>query len=320
MSDGSRRVVALVGDGLATFEFGLVSEVFGLDRPELDGDWYRFTVASMDSGLLRATGGVKIQVTRGLRSLANADTIVVPGWKHLDKAPPTPVLEALRRAHDRGARLLSICSGAFVLAATGLLDGLTATTHWRYADQLARAYPRVRVDRDVLYVDEGSIITSAGSAAGIDACLHVVRIDFGADVANMVARRLVVQPQREGGQRQYIESPHPPEHQESLAPVLDWAIEHIDQEITIEALARRAAMSTRTLSRRFAEQVGSSPYAWLTAQRVVQAQRLLETTGLSIDAVARGSGFATAATLRHHFGTALGTTPTAYRRHFTAIP
>ena len=312
-----RRVAALAYDRLCTFEFGIVVELFGLPRPELPVDWYRFSVCSLDRGPLSATGGVRVQAARGLAGLREADTIAIPGWRDPDEAPPAPLLRELRRAHDRGARLLALCSGAFVLAAAGLLDGKRATTHWRYADRFRARYPRVRLEPDVLYVDEGSVLTSAGSAAGIDLCLHVVRCDYGAEIANQVARRLVVPPHRDGGQSLYVREPVPRRSAAGLARVLDWALARIDQPLGLDQLARQANMSVRTLARRFVEETGSTPHRWLTHQRLLAAQRRLETTGDSIDAVAAAVGFETAMTLRHHFRRTFGTTPTAYRRRFS---
>ncbi len=310
------RVAALVYDRLCTFEFGIVVEMFGLPRPELPVEWYRFSLCSLDDGPLRATGGVRIQARQGLTGLREADTIVIPGWRDPDEVPPASLLTSLRRAHDRGARLLAICSGAFVLAAAGLLDGKRATTHWRYADQLRARYPRIQVEPNVLYVDEGSVLTSAGSAAGIDLCLHVVRCDYGAEIANRVARRLVMPPHRDGGQAQYVAEPVARRPAGGLSRVLDWALARLEQPLGLEDLAREAHMSVRTVARRFLQETGSTPHRWLTHQRLLAAQRRLETTDDSIDAVAAAVGFDTAMTLRHHFRRAYGTTPTAYRRRF----
>ncbi|MGZ4807975.1 MAG: transcriptional regulator FtrA [Thermoanaerobaculia bacterium] len=313
----NRRVVALVYDGLCTFEFAIAVEVFGLSRPELNvDDWYRFSVASIETRPARATGGIRIVAQRGLGALNGAGTIVIPGWRDPDAIPPQSLLRAVRRAHERGVRLMSICSGVFVLAAAGLLDGKRATTHWRYADKLRARYPRIKVEPDVLYVDEGGVLTSAGSAAGIDLCLHVVRNDFGADVANQVARRLVVPPHRDGGQAQYVHAPIRSESSHGLAPVMDWAIERLHANLTVDDLAKRSKMSPRTFARRFVDETGTTPHRWLTQQRLIAAQRRLETSEDSIDEVAGNAGFDTAETLRHHFRRAFGTTPTAYRRRF----
>lgn len=312
-----RRVALLAYDRLCTFEFALAVEVFGLPRPELGIPWYEVTVCAVDSGPLRATGGVVISAGHGLRSLERADTIVVPGWRDIDRPPPAALLDALRRAHARGARLLSICSGAFALAATGLLDGKRATTHWRYTKRFGERFPRVTLVPDVLYVDEGQLLTSAGSAAGLDLCMHLVRRDHGAAVANQVARRLVIPPHREGGQAQFIPEPVPPTEEGSpLAPVLDWALGNLGESISVRRMARRARMSERTFCRRFDGQLGTSPARWLIGQRVLAAQRLLESTPLPIEAIAERTGMGTAANLRHHFRAHVGTTPLHYRRAF----
>ena len=312
-----RRVVALAYDGLCTFEFGIVVELFGLRRRNLGVEWYDFEVCSAERGPIRATGGIRVEARRGLRCFEQAGTIVIPGWRDADEPPPQPLVRALRSAHAAGARLVSICSGVFVLAATGLLDGKRVTTHWRYVDRLRARFPKVRVEPDVLYVDEGSILTSAGSAAGIDLCLHIVRCDYGAEIANEIARRLVMPPHREGGQAQYVREPMPSAGTGGLAPLMQWAQSHLDKTLQVEDLARKAAMSPRTFARRFGEQTGTTPHQWLTYQRLLAAQRRLETTVESIDQVAEAVGLQTAATLRQHFSRVLGTTPTAYRRQFS---
>ncbi|MEM9565700.1 MAG: transcriptional regulator FtrA [Actinomycetota bacterium] len=328
MGGDGPRVVALAYDGLCTFEYGIVVEIFGLERPELPpstAPWYRFSTVAVDPPPLRAAGGLTVTVDgpiEALQTLGAGDTIVVPGWRDLDDPPPDELLLALRVAAGRGVRLVSICSGVFLLVATGLLDGRRAATHWRYAERLRTANPNVSVDADVLYVDEGSIITSAGSAAGIDACMHLVRRDHGADVAGVVARRLVVPPHRDGGQAQYAPRPHLDDgvasgQRSPVARAMDWAAGRLDQPLTVDDLARSVALSPRTFTRRFAEQVGTSPYRWLIAQRLGRARDLLETSDLPIDEVAIDSGFLTAAALRHHFGQQLGTTPSAYRRSFS---
>ncbi|HEY6146796.1 MAG TPA: transcriptional regulator FtrA [Thermoanaerobaculia bacterium] len=312
----NRRVAAVVYDGLCTFEFAIVVEVFGLPRPEMPADWYRFSACSVESSAARATGGVRIAASSGLAGLRRAGTIVIPGWRNADEPPPGALVAAVRRAHERGARLMSICSGVFVLAAAGLLDGRRATTHWRYVEKLRERYPKIQVEPDVLYVDEGSILTSAGSAAGIDLCLHVVRRDFGAEIANQVARRLVVPPHRDGGQAQFVREPVRRDAA-GLAPLLEWASGHLRSSLTVDQLARRANMSPRTFARRFVDETGTTPHRWLTQQRLLAAQRRLETTHEPIDDVAEAAGFDTAETLRHHFRRVYGTTPTAYRRRFT---
>jgi len=314
---GNRRVAALVYDGLGTFEFAIVGEVFGLPRPEVRVPWYEFSACSLEGRPARATGGVRLFATPGLAPLRRAGTIVVPGWRSPAEAPPRALLDALRGAHRRGARLVSICSGVFVLAATGLLDGRRATTHWRYLDELRARHPRIQVEEDVLYVDEGDILTSAGSAAGIDLCLHLVRRDYGAEIANQVARRMVVPPHREGGQAQYVREPVPSAPATGLAPVMEWAVARLRASLTVSDLARRANMSPRTFARRFVGETGTTPHRWLTRQRLLAAQRRLETTVDGIDQVAEAAGFDSAETLRYHFRQAFGTTPTAYRMRFS---
>jgi len=316
MPPKNRRVVALIYDGLCTFEFAIAVEIFGLPRPELAVDWYRFAVCSMDRRSARATGGVRVVAGAGLDALRNAGTIIIPGWRGSDALPPPKVLAALRRASARGVRIVSICSGVFVLAAAGLLDGKRVTTHWRHVYALRARYPNVRVEPDVLYVDEGNILTSAGSAAGIDLCLHLVAKDYGAEIANKVARRLVVPPHRDGGQAQYIPDPVPEKSEMGLAPVLEWATRRLHEELSVERLAAKANMSARTFARRFTSETGTTPHRWLTHQRLLAAKRLLETTRESIDRVAERVGFETAETLRHHFRKRLRTTPTAYRARF----
>ncbi|MGD9903609.1 MAG: transcriptional regulator FtrA [Vicinamibacterales bacterium] len=311
----NRLVVALVCDGLSLFEFGIVAEVFALRRPELGVPWYDFAVVSYDPPPLRATGGVRVLPTHPVRLLARAGTIVIPNWRDLDEVPPPAMLTALRAAHRRGARLLSVCSGAFVLAAAGLLDGRRATTHWRHAPTLAARYPAVRVEPSVLYVEDDRVYTAAGSAAGIDLGLHLVRQDYGSAIANQVARRMVVPPHRDGGQAQFVANAMPPPAG-SLAPLMEWASGRLDEPLDAAALARKGRVSPRTLARRFAQQAGTTPHQWLTHQRVLAAQRLLETSDASIDRVAELAGFATPETLRHHFRRRVGTSPGAYRRRF----
>lgn len=308
------NVVLLAYDGLCTFEFGIMVELFGLPRPELD-PWYSLRVAG-EAGPLRAAGGLRVEAPYSLRALDRAGTIIVPGWRGLEAPVPRALIRKLQRAYDQGARILSVCSGAFVLAAAGLLDGKRATTHWKYADALAERYPDLSVDPDVLYVDEGSIITSAGSAAGIDMGLHLIRRDFGAAIANRVARRLVVPPQREGGQKQFVDTPVADCGQDGFAEVLDGILGSLDDPHSVESMARRAGMSERTFARRFREATGTTPHRWLQAERVRLGQRLLETTSLPIERIARRSGFSSAQLLRHHFKRVVGTSPTAYRRSF----
>ena len=312
-------VVALAYDRLCTFEFGIAVEVFGLPRPEMGQDWYRFAVCAVDPGPLQATGGFHVMADGGLEILAEAGTIIVPGWRGaLSEPVPPALIEELRRAHERGARIMSICSGVFVLAAASLLSGRRATTHWHYVDQLAGAYPDIRVEPDVLYVDEGSVLTSAGSAAGIDLCLHVVRHDYGSEIANRLARRLVVPPHREGGQAQFVERPVPPIREGArLGPLFDRMRSRLAENQPVADLAAEAGMSVRTFLRRFKSATGMPPGEWLLAERLLRARELLETTTHSIEDIAAASGFGSPATLRRHFRSRLGTSPAAYRIHFT---
>jgi len=254
-----------------------------------------------------------------LDDLADAETVIVPVWsERMDRPAPPELLDALRAVHERGGRLVSVCTGAFLLAQAGLLDGRRATTHWMWAADLARACPQVDVDPDVLFVDGGDgIYTSAGTAAGIDLCLHIVRLDHGADVARKVARRMVVPPQRDGGQAQFVDMPLPEAcSDDPIARVLDWAMGHLDEQITVDDLATRAMLSSRSFARRFRSATGTTPMQWLLRQRVLHAQRLLETTDLAVDRVAGKAGFGTATALRVHFRRLVGTTPAAYRRAF----
>jgi AraC family transcriptional activator FtrA len=312
------HVVVLAYDGLCTFEFGIAYEVFGLSRPEMGSGWYRYSVCGIEPGPLQAAGGLSVSVDRSLDALAEADLIVVPGWRSIDAEVPDDLVEALRAAHRRGARLISLCSGAAVLAATGLLDGQRATTHWRYVEAISARYPKIRFDADVLYMDEGSILTAAGSAAGIDLCLHVVRGDHGAHAASLVARRLVLPPHREGGQAQFIRSPVPVAREGMrLGPLLEWMREHLREEQTIRFLAARAGMSSRTFQRRFEQTTGESVGEWLLRERLGHARTLLEGGAeMPLDDIAVTSGFGTLATLRHHFRRRLGTSPSAYRKVF----
>lgn len=313
----NRLVVALAYDGLCTFEFGVAVEVFGLPRPEMGPDWYRFAVASVDSGPLRAQGGVRLMVDGGADLIASAGTVIVPGWRGAEAPVPAALIEALRAAHAGGARILSICSGVFVLAAAGLLSGRQATTHWRYSDLLRARFPDIEVTPDVLYVDTGAVLTSAGSAAGIDLCLHLVRRDFGTRAANSVARRLVVPPHRDGGQVQFVEQAVPVPHESArLGPLIDRMRGDITAAWPVARLAELAGMSPRTFLRRFEAATGLTPARWLLAERLARARDLLETTALPVEQIAGATGFGTAAALRHHFRQQLATTPAAYRAIF----
>jgi AraC family transcriptional activator FtrA len=309
-------VVAVAYDQLCTFEFGCVVEMFGLPRPELAVDWYRFAVCAAERGQIRAAGGVTMLVPRGLSMLDKADTILIPGWRDPDKQPPAALLRKIRAAYERGARLASICSGVFVLAAAGVLDGKMATTHWRYADRLAARHPAIRVRPNDLYSVQGQVITAAGSAAGLDMMLHIVRTDHGTRVANMVARRLVIPPYRRGDQAQFVMRPVLPDESGRLTSLIDWLRVNLRRPHTLEALAARAAMSSRTLQRQFADATGFSPYEWILRERVAVAQEMLESRNATLARVADLSGFKSEQSMRKHFRRIAGTSPATYRQQF----
>jgi AraC family transcriptional activator FtrA len=309
-------VVALAYDRLCTFEFGCTVEVFALERPELEVDWYEFAVCAIEPGPIRAAGGIVLQAPYSPELIARADTIVIPGWRDADEQPPAALLEQIRAAHRRGARLCSICSGVFVLAAAGVLDGQRATTHWRYTDKLARRYPAIEVLPDDLYVDIGQIITSAGSAAGLDMLLHLVRRDYGAHVGNLVAQRLVVPPHREGGQAQFLPRPMAHDEKGRLTRLMDWVRSNPAMPHTVASMAERAAMSPRTLQRQFQDATGLGPIEWLVRERVAIVKDLLETADIPLAQVAERAGFGSEESLRHHFRRLAATTPGAYRRQF----
>jgi len=316
MSAKKHLVVALAYDGLCTFEFGCTVELFALERPELGVDWYDFSVCAVEPGPIRAAGGITVQAPFDPSLLERADTIIIPGWRDADEEPPPALLAQIRAAHARGARFCTICSGVFVLAAAGVLDGLRATTHWRYVERLQQRYPRVQVLADDLYVDEGQIITSAGSAAGLDMLLHLVRRDYGARVGNMVAQRLVVAPHREGGQAQFLPRPMAHDEQGRLSRLMDWLRSHPAEPHTVGSMAERAAMSPRTLQRQFQEATGMGPVEWLVRERVAIAKDLLESPDIALAQVAERAGFGSEESLRHHFRRVAATTPGAYRRAF----
>lgn len=319
LESSDHLVVALAYDRLCTFEFGCTAELFALERPELGVPWYRFEVCALERQPLRAAGGIRVVVRKGLKLLAQADTIVIPGWRDPDEPPPAVLIKHLAAAHRRGARLCSICSGVFVLAAAGILRGKRVTTHWRYADKLAGMYPDLRVDANALYIDEGQILTSAGSAAGLDMFLHLVRSDYGARVANSVAQRLVIPPHRDGGQSQYLPRPLPSDGRGRLSKLMDWVRSHPAAPHTIATLARRASMSPRTLQRQFRDTVGLAPQEWLIRERIGMAKDLLETGGTTLGAVAEKVGFGSQESFRRHFRRLVGTSPTAYRRQFGQV-
>jgi AraC family transcriptional regulator, transcriptional activator FtrA len=309
-------VVALLYDGLCTFEFGIVAEVFGLARPEMGPHWYRFASCAIEDGPLRAHGGFSILPDGGPELLDQADLIVSPGWKGADVLVPEWLVDQLRQAHARGARLASICSGAFVLAATGLLDGSVATTHWRYADALRALYPSIEVDDASLYRGKDGIFTSAGSAAGIDLLIEIVRHDFGAAAANSVARRLVMPAHRSGGQAQFLERPVRVRPNTELAPLLDRIRLEIHHSWTVTELAHESNMSKRTFERRFFETTGTPPGEWLINERIEAAKQLLLSTTRSMDEVSEAVGLGSAHALRHHFRRRLKLSPSEYRASF----
>ncbi len=313
------RLLALVAyNGLRTFEYSIAADLFAADRSDQLGvDWYRSIVVTPERGRLRGSGGVEVRANAPFDALSRATTIVLPGWRDVDEVPPARLLDALRVAARRGATLLSLCSGAFVLGHAGLLDGRRATTHWLFASAFRRAFPLATYESDVLYVDEGQVITSAGSAAGLDACLHLIRRDYGAAVANTVARRMVVAPHREGGQAQYVEAPVVERTRRGVGPAMDWARAHLHEPLVINDLASRAAMSPRTFLRRFTEAAGTPPYTWLQQQRIGRARQLLETkASMTLDDVAAQCGYESLETFRAAFRRVAGVAPAAYRARF----
>ena len=289
--------------------------MFGYDRSDIASPWYRFKMAAGTSQV-RTQQGLLIDAPAGLDALRRADTVIATPWPSSNHPPPDDVLAAVRAAHRRGARMVSLCTGAFVLAAAGVLDGRRATTHWLHAGNLAAEYPDVKVEPGVLYVDDGDVLTSAGTAASIDLCLHLVRLDYGAEVANAVARRMVVPPHREGGQAQFVEQPVAAADGGELGRLLDWMLENLDQPLAVDDLAAQAGMSARSFARRFRAMTGTTPHQWLLGQRVALAQRLLESGDLPVEHVATTCGFGSAAGLRLHFQRVVGTSPLAYRRAF----
>ena len=315
MASSRHWVTLALTSGMPVFEASVPCEVFGIDRPDLVSPWYRFSVVGLGEGPVRIGPGFLFPATDDPGALAHADTVIVPACADVHDDPPEQLVAAVRAAHERGARLVSLCSGAFILAAAGVLDGRRATTHWMHAAELARRYPSVHVDPSVLYVDEGNVITSAGTAAGIDACLHVVRIDHGAAVAADLARRLVTPPHRQGGQAQYARGTATADD-DWLAPLMEWAYAQLGAPLTIADVAAQAGLSVRALERRFTRTIGTSPLHWLLLQRVRRAQEMLETTSAPIETVATACGFGTATNMRAHFKKHTGVAPAAYRRTF----
>ncbi len=306
------------------YELSIPCTVFGKPQPDLADPWYDLRLCGTGAGAGAQDGaeghGLSLRTRYGLDDLADADTVIVPSVPDpcVDEGKPLPqeLVAALRRAHDAGARMVSLCTGAFALAEAGLLDGRRATAHWMHTAQLAERYPKVHVDESVLYVDDGDVLTSAGLTAGLDLCLHLVRRDLGAHVANQLARRMVVPAHRPGGQAQFIELSVPPSDDEGLAPVLEWARANLDRPLTVADLARRALMSPRTFYRRLQAATGTTPLQWLLDQRLGRARSLLESTDLPIEKVGELSGLGTANNLRHHFLRHLGVSPSDYRRAF----
>jgi AraC family transcriptional regulator, transcriptional activator FtrA len=308
-------VAVAVVSGTATFELATTIEVFGTDRRYLTDDWYSFKLCAAEPGEIRTQGGLVLDTPYGVDDLLCADTVIVPAAGERPEQHG-PLLDALRAAYANGARIASICTGAYLLAEAGLLDGRRATTHWAHTDEFSQRYPKVSVDPNVLYVEDGRLFTSAGTSAGIDLCLHLVRLDLGSDIANAVARRMVVPPHRDGGQAQYVDAPLPKVEADTLGPVLDWALAHLDEPITLDGLADVAHVSVRTLMRRFQGATGTTPLQWLLLQRVRRAQHLLESTDEPVERIASLAGFGSAPNLRQHFTRVVGVPPMSYRRTF----
>lgn len=316
-SSGAQTVAVVAFDGISPFHLSVPCLVFGEDRTGEGVHRYRLVVCGVEPGLLRTSAGFGIQVDHGLAALRRANIVVVPSWRDDLASAPAALLAALRAAHSRGARIVGLCLGAFVLAEAGLLDGRAATTHWALAQEFARRFPQVLLRPEVLYVEEGLVLTSAGTAAGIDCCLHLLRQQHGAEAANRAARRMVVAPHRQGGQAQYIQQPVAPSVRgDRLAPLLQWLGEHLHEPHTLETLAERAVMSPRTFTRRFRQATGTTVGQWLQNQRIALAQRLLEGGDQSIEEVAAEAGLGSAVSLRQHFAASLGIAPSAYRQQF----
>lgn len=316
----ANTVAVIAFDGISPFHLSVPCAIFGEDRTGVSLPKFELLVCSVEKGALQTSAGFSIETRYGLKDLARAATIIVPSWRDTAEIPPKVLLDALRKAHKRGALIVGLCLGSFVLAAAGLLDGREATTHWFWADELARRYPLINVKPDVLYVDVGDIITSAGTAAAIDCCLHILRRQYGAKVANHVARRMVVSPHRQGGQAQYIQQPvRDVSAIDHFAEVLDWTRRNLDKSHSLDALSERALMTRRTFTRRFKQVMGMTVGAWILSQRLGLAQQLLETTDNPIDLIAEMAGFGSAVSLRQHFNFSFKISPSNYRREFRGI-
>jgi AraC family transcriptional regulator, transcriptional activator FtrA len=310
-------VVTLVYDQLCTFEFACAVEIFALKRPEIDANWYDFQVCAIEQGPLHAMGGITITAPYQLSLLKKADTLIIPGWRNIDELPSEEILSAIRVAYRRGARICSICSGVFILAAAGIMEGKNVTTHWRLAEKLATRYPNLRVEPDKLYVDSGQVITSAGSAAGLDMLLYIIRKDHGAKISNQVAQRLVIAPHREGGQAQFIPRPMTLSEQGRLSKLMGYLRKHPAQNHTITSMAKFSSMSPRTLQRQFQDATGTSPIEWLIRERIAQAKELLESSKKSLIQISELTGFGSEESFRRHFKRIVNTSPSAYRHHFS---
>ena len=319
MSRPATETIAVVAfDGISPFHLSVPCMVFGEDRTETGAPRFRMRVCAPEPGPLQTNAGFELVVPHGLEAIRRAQIVVVPSWRDDGRPAPPALIRALHAAHRRGATVVGLCLGAFVLAEAGLLDGRPATTHWNLAAVFAKQYPKVMLQPEVLYVDDGDVLTSAGTAAGIDCCLHLLRVRYGAETANRAARRMVVAPHRQGGQAQYIQQPVPATaERDRLAPLLEWLGKHLDVPHELDNLARRALMSRRTFTRRFRESTGTTVGQWIQNQRLALAQRLLETTDHPVERVATGAGFGSAVSLRKHFTSAFKVSPTVYRRQFS---
>ncbi|WP_018150381.1 helix-turn-helix domain-containing protein [Leeia oryzae] len=309
------RIAVVAFDQISPFHLSVPCVVFGDERP--DAPDFELQVCAAETGPLKTTAGFEVMVAHGLEILATAHTVIIPSWRDVAERPPQPLLDALRAAHERGAQVVGLCLGAYVLAEAGLLSQRKATTHWAFAQDFAQRYPDVQLDPNVLYVEDGRLLTSAGTAAGIDCCLHMIRQRYGAESANAVARRLVVPPHRQGGQAQYIEQPLPATASGSrLADLIAWVRTHLDEPHTLDSLAEKSLMSRRTFTRHFRQLTGTTVGNWLLSERLALTQRLLETTGQPVEEIARLTGFGNTVTLRHHFGKAFGVSPMAWRKMY----